>query len=129
MELKFCFDTTFLIDLQKERGKGSAHAFLDGHRNALFFWSAIALGEFVEGFASTDDPILAHYLRVATVLEINSETALIYSRLTRALRRAGKLIGSNDLWIASHALQHELTLVTGDPAHFSRVPGLRLLSY
>jgi len=129
MALKFCFDTTFLIDLQKERGKGNAHTFLDEHRDALFFWSAVTLGEFAEGFASTDDPMLAHYLRVATLLEINSETALIYSRLTCALRRAGKLIGANDLWIASHTLQHELTLVTADPTHFSRVPNLRFLTY
>ncbi|MDQ6808235.1 MAG: type II toxin-antitoxin system VapC family toxin [Verrucomicrobiota bacterium] len=129
MELKFCFDAIFLIDLQKERGSGPAHAFLESHREAQLFWSAITVGEFAEGFGSLDDPILAHYLRLVTVLEINRETALIYSRITRALRRAGKLIGSNHLWIASHAVQYELTLVTADSGRFGRVPRLSFVDY
>ncbi len=129
MELKLCFDTTFLIDLQKERGTGRAHAFLEVHRDASLFWSAVTVGEFAEGFGSLDDPILSNYLRLITVLEINRETALIYSRIARGLRRAGNLIGSNDLWIASHALQHELALVTADPGHFDRVPRLVVINY
>ncbi|MBA3351657.1 MAG: type II toxin-antitoxin system VapC family toxin [Blastocatellia bacterium] len=127
--MKLCFDTTFLIDLQKERGAGRAHTFLSAHREANFFWSAIVAGEFAEGFASADDPVLVHYLRLATVLDVTKETAMIYSRLARGLRGTGKLIGSNDLWIASHALQHRLTLVTNDRAHFRRVRGLPLLGY
>ncbi len=129
MELRLCFDTTFLIDLQKERGAGPAHTFLNEHRHAAFFCSAIALGEFAEGFPSPADPLLAQYLRVATILEVNTETALIYGRITRRLRQAGKLIGSNDLWIASLALQHGLTMVTTDTPHFGRVPNIRLLRY
>ncbi len=129
MELGFCFDTTFLIDLQKERGVGPAHAFLGAHRPATFFCSAIVLGEFAEGFSSAADPRLVQYLRNATILDVNNETARIYGRITRRLRQAGKLIGSNDLWIASHALQHRLTLVTADTMHFERVPNLRLLGY
>ncbi len=129
MELKLCFDTTFLIDLQRERGAGLAHEFLEENRNAIFFWSAVSVGEFAEGFSSITDPVLTGYLELATILEITKDTALVYAGLTRELRRKGKLIGANDLWIASHALQHSLPLVTADPAHFSRVPGLRLVRY
>ena len=129
MELGLCFDTAFLIDLQKERGAGPAHLFLGAYRAATFFCSALALGEFAEGFSSAADPRLAQYLRNATILDVNTETARIYGRITRRLRQAGKLIGSNDLWIASHALQHRLTLVTADTTHFERVPNLRLLGY
>ena len=92
MELRLCFDTTFLIDLQKERGTGRAHAFLNEHRHAVFFCSSIALGEFAEGFSSPTDPLLGQYLRIATILEVNTETALIYGRITRRLRQAGELI-------------------------------------
>ena len=129
MELKLCFDTTFLIDLQKERGAGPAHEFLEQNRQAIFFWSAISVGEFAEGFASTADSILRRLLQLGTTLEITNETALVYSRVTRELRRKGRLIGANDLWIASSALQYRLPLVTADPAHFSRISGLRLLGY
>ncbi len=129
MELRLCFDTTFLIDLQKEKGAGPAHDFLAEHGNATFHWSVISVGEFAEGFEVADDPLLVRYLALATTLEVTRETALTYGRLTRELRRRGNLIGTNDLWIASHALQHGLRLVTANPAHFRRIPSLQLIGY
>ena len=129
MELKLCFDTTFLIDLQKERGNGRAHKFLDAHRRSEFFWSAVSVAEFAEGFAARSDPLLKQYLKFASILDVDTETALVYSELTRELRHRGQLIGANDLWIASQSLQYRLPLVTADPGHFARVPRLLLVSY
>jgi tRNA(fMet)-specific endonuclease VapC len=34
--------------------------------------------------------------------------------------------GSNDLWIAAHALADDLTLVTNNERELRRVPGLRI---
>ena len=42
------------------------------------------------------------------------------------LRAAGTPIGANDLWIASHALAEDCTLVTNNMRAFERVAGLRL---
>ena len=42
------------------------------------------------------------------------------------LRAAGTPIGANDLWIASHALAEDCTLVTNNMREFERVAGLRL---
>ena len=42
------------------------------------------------------------------------------------LRRAGQLIEDADLLIAAIALVHELTLVTNNTAHFSRIAGLQV---
>ena len=42
------------------------------------------------------------------------------------LRAAGTPIGANDLWIASHALADDCTLVTNNTREFERVVGLRL---
>jgi tRNA(fMet)-specific endonuclease VapC len=39
------------------------------------------------------------------------------------LRAKGHPIPENDIWIAAHAQQYELTLVTRD-AHFSAVEGI-----
>jgi predicted nucleic acid-binding protein len=44
------------------------------------------------------------------------------------IRKRGTLIGANDLWIASHALQHQLSLVTANRSHF-QVPGLQVIGY
>jgi tRNA(fMet)-specific endonuclease VapC len=41
-----------------------------------------------------------------------------------ALKRAGRPIGGNDLWIASHALAEQATLVTHNQSEFGRIEGL-----
>lgn len=57
------------------------------------------------------------------IAECNSETAQFYGRIKGDLRKRGKLIRDNDIWIAAIASQNRLTLLTRD-AHFSSVPGL-----
>ena len=49
-----------------------------------------------------------------------------YAVLFTQLRSAGTPIGANDLWIASHALADDCTLVTNNLREFKRVEGLRL---
>jgi tRNA(fMet)-specific endonuclease VapC len=54
MALRLSVDTTFLIDLQRERAAGNddgaAHRFLQRSPEAEVFLSTIALGEFAEVF-------------------------------------------------------------------------------
>lgn len=49
-----------------------------------------------------------------------------YAEQATRLKDAGTPIGANDLWIASHALADEATLVTHNTREFSRVTGLRV---
>jgi predicted nucleic acid-binding protein len=127
------FDTTFVIDLQRERrggeGSGRAQQFLRAHSEATLRLPATALGEFAEGFADPADPVLQTTAEHFDLLPVDAETAYCYGRLTRALRAAGRLIGSNDLWIAAAALRHDGPLVTRNADDFRRVPGLRVLTY
>lgn len=58
------------------------------------------------------------------VLAPDPEVAWRYGRLYRHLRDQGRLIGTNDLWIAATALIHELPLVTRNASVFRRVPDL-----
>jgi tRNA(fMet)-specific endonuclease VapC len=60
------------------------------------------------------------------VLLPDHETARHYGRVYQLLRRQGTPIPTNDIWIASLALQHELVLDSAD-RHFLYVPGLSLL--
>ena len=53
----------------------------------------------------------------------DAETTEHYARLFAQLRRQGTAIPTNDLWIAALAVQHGLTLCTGD-AHFRHLPQL-----
>ena len=125
-------DTTFLIDLQRERSsgvEGPAHALLAEDPEVELFLPSVALGEFAEGFEAADHPVLRLVRDLHVLLPIDEETALAYGRLTRHLRSRGELLGVNDLWIAASTLRHELRLVTADAAGFRSVHGLELAAY
>ena len=51
--------------------------------------------------------------------------AEIYGRIRAQLSGQGLMIGSNDLWIAAHALAGNYTLITDNEREFSRIDGLR----
>ncbi|MHB1194450.1 MAG: type II toxin-antitoxin system VapC family toxin [Longimicrobiales bacterium] len=125
-------DTSFLVDLERERrsgGAGPAHRFLQADPDAELGLSAVALGELVEGYGDADHPVLVAIRRTHRLLDVDEDVALGYARITRALRAKGALIGANDLWIAATSLRHDAALVTADVAHFRRVDGLRVVSY
>jgi predicted nucleic acid-binding protein len=129
---RLILDTTVLIDLQRERragGDGPAHALLARDPDIELFLPAVALGEFAEGFDDPDHPVLRIARELHVLLPVDEHTALEYGRITRRLRDAGELIGSNDLWIAATALRHDLPLATGNAAHFRRVKGLEVVGY
>lgn len=58
-----------------------------------------------------------------SVLEIGRRTAEHYADISVNLRRKGRLIPTNDLWIAASAREHGLVLLTRD-GHFRAVEGL-----
>jgi predicted nucleic acid-binding protein len=129
---RLSLDTTFLIDLQRERTRGEggpAHALLRGKPDAELCLSSVALGEFAEGFEDPDDPVLRVARERHVLLPADEAVAIEYGRLARSLRRQGRLIGANDLWIAATSLRHGLPLVTADVAAFRRVPGLETVAY
>ena len=59
-------------------------------------------------------------------LDWNHEAAMHYAHVRHALKTKGKLIGSNDLLIAAHALSLGATVVTNNTREFKRVPQLSL---
>lgn len=127
------FDTTFLIDFQRERRRegsyGPAHRFLVDNRETSMQLPVTALGEFAEGFADPADPVLRATADQFEVLPVDARTAYHYADITRRLRADGCLIGTNDLWIAACALRHGHGLVTRNTGELRRVPGLRVVGY
>jgi hypothetical protein len=61
-------------------------------------------------------------------LPVTALTSRIYARIRSELRRKGRPIPANDLWIAAQAVEHGLPLVSRD-AHFLNVKGLTLVSW
>ncbi|HEY1842921.1 MAG TPA: type II toxin-antitoxin system VapC family toxin [Mycobacterium sp.] len=133
MALRLSVDTTFLIDLQRERSAGNddgaAHQFLKRSPDAELFLSTIALGEFAEGFDQAEHPVVTAMRETHTLVAIDEQTALVYARVVRELRRRGELIGSNDLWIGCASLRLGIPIVTANRADFRRIDGLGIVHY
>lgn len=132
MVRRLSIDTTLLIDLQRERAsgrEGAAHALLRAESGSELCLSTVALGEIAEGFGDPEHPFLTLVRRSHTLLPVDEEVSLAYGALARHLRRDGRLIGTNDLWIAATSLRHGLPLVTADAGHFGRIEGLEVLGY
>jgi tRNA(fMet)-specific endonuclease VapC len=93
----------------------------------------IVLGEFRCGIAEsrhrpTYDAWLQSQLPYFDVLTVTDETAIAYAALRVALKRSGRPIPANDVWIAALALQHRLPVLSRDQ-HFDVVPGLERKSW
>lgn len=126
-------DTSFLIDLQRERSAGNndgpAHRFLVHSPETELYLSAVAFGEFTEGFARTDDPHVIAVRDGHTLVAVNDQIALTYARVARELRRRGALIGANVLWIGCTSLHLGMPVLTADVVAFRRIDGLGIIPY
>jgi len=88
----------------------------------------IALAEIKAGFlagrrSSANEVLLLAFLQLphVDVVYADHETTEVYARLFLQLQRAGTPIPTNDLWIASLAVQHQFCLVSRD-RHFDKLP-------
>jgi tRNA(fMet)-specific endonuclease VapC len=64
------------------------------------------------------------FIKGAFFLDIDLETTRCYAELRLQLKRAGRPIPMNDLWIAASCLRHGLVLVAED-GHFGYCAGLQ----
>jgi predicted nucleic acid-binding protein len=92
--------------------------------------NSIVLGELLSGFAvgrreQENRQELERFLASDRVdqLVVDIETAEHYAAVYHDLRRRGRPIPTNDMWIAASALQHGLAIFSHD-GHFHEVPDL-----
>lgn len=110
------------------RGHPGATELIRGARTLVV--STVMLGEVLAGFrhGSQWDENLSSLRRFVaqprvSLVPVSWITADRYSRIWSALRRKGKPIPTNDVWIAAHALETGADLISFDP-HFKHVDGL-----
>ena len=62
------------------------------------------------------------------VLKVDEETTIAYGNIKAALRKKGKPIPENDIWIAAIAKRYELVVVTRDK-HFKEIESIDIKSW
>jgi predicted nucleic acid-binding protein len=127
----YCFDTDVLSAVLRRDPPLGLVRRLARTSPETQFTTSISLGELLYGASRKGSEALAvrvHalVLTATAVLPFDSAAAEIYGPLRARLESGGRVLAEPDLRIASIALAHKLTLVTGNTRHFSRVPDLRV---
>lgn len=93
----------------------------------------VVLGEFLFGIrqsrhCGTYEVWLRRRLPSTEIAAVGSATAIRYAEIRLELKRAGRPIPANDLWIAALARQHALPVLSRD-TDFDAVPDLERIPF
>lgn len=94
---------------------------------------AIVVGEMYYGaqYSSQVEKNIENILRLTEryqVLHVDKSTAIVYGIIKAALRKKGKPIPENDIWIAAIAQQYSVPLITRD-RHFNEIDSITILEW
>lgn len=93
----------------------------------------IVLGEYRLGIAQSRfhasyERWLREWITAVSVLGVDEETTHHYAGIGLELKKIGKPIPTNDIWIAALCRQHNLPVLSRDH-HFDAVPGIQRLTW
>lgn len=83
-------------------------------------YGALASSRVEQNLARLDE-----FAKALIVLPCDSDSTTFYSAIKHGLRKKGRPIPENDVWIAAIARQHKLTLISRD-SHFEAIDELDL---
>lgn len=128
--MKYVFDTDVISALLRRDGLTKLHRRLARVPARSQCTTSITLAELSYGAQKVGKPEL--YDRVRRILSdvetlaFDVAAAEVYGPLRARLERRGARLDEADLRIASIALAHDCTLVTGNVRHFARIEDLRV---
>lgn len=131
--MRYLLDTNICIYIRQKRSLEVMRQF-DRIKPGEAGISVITYGEMIYGAeksAHRSEALrrLQELLTLLPALPMPEATAQVYGKLRHELQTRGEMIGSNDLWIAAHAIAAQMILVTNDEDEFRRVRGLRLQNW
>ncbi|WP_291724807.1 type II toxin-antitoxin system VapC family toxin [Bernardetia sp.] len=127
MSGKFLLDTNILIALFKYEKAIIEKLSVEDNICSTSF---ITIGELYYGafnsFKIEENLIqLEKFRQVIPILRASDTTSMIYGEIKTELKKKGRPIPENDIWIAALAKEHDLILVTRDK-HFSEISNLKI---
>lgn len=131
----YLLDTSILIELL--RVKPEAKDFVDSHDEETILTSSICEAEIYEGVyrekqenISLKKEVFRKLLeKFSETVYFDSEQAEIAGKIRAELSKKGSLIGDLDVLIAAAAMAKNAILVTKNPKHFQKIPGLQVESF
>ena len=132
----------YLLDTDTYSFLSQSHAQVVAHVSALAddeegYICFATVGEWEYGFQCAKSPKAKAEIRTAGdqafdflngVIQSSQEISNLYGEIRAALRRDGKMIPLNDIWIAAASLSIGATLVTHD-GHFQHVKNLPIVDW
>jgi len=134
MSIRFLIDTDVMLDVLA--GRQSTVRFLGEHlRPGAVGISLLTYGEILDGvlwgrnpredWERLDVELAASRIEI---IPVTRKTIEHFAYIRGYLRKRGSTIGYGDTLIGATALEHGSTVVTRNLRHFSRVPGLHVMS-
>ncbi len=125
-------DTDMLVDLERGVGNPEVEHAIGNEDRAI---SVITVSELLDGVhrargtqRTRRRAFVEHVLGGMRAIEITEPIARVHADVWSQLAAKGQLIGAHDLWIAATAVAHGMSVATGNPDEFQRVPGLRVIT-
>lgn len=130
MSLTYLLDTNICIYIMKYKPPSVREKFEQLARGTVGM-SAITYGELLYGaqksnHAKKAESLIHQLCDYIQPVPLSLKVADHYASIRAVLEKNGKMIGNNDLWIAAHCLDLNMTLVTNNEKEFSRVNKLKI---
>lgn len=130
--MNYLLDTNLLSEVRRPAPDANVLAWLDQVDEDRVYLSVISIAEISRGIALLADgkrkAELAAWLAFdlparfeSRILEVNSNTALLWGRLMGEAKKEGRGLSVMDGWIAAIAKMHDLTLVTRNTKDFQNL--------
>ena len=131
MQTQYLLDTNICIYIIKHQPEIVRQHFKKHLPNRNILISVITLGELRFGAEKSQHKekalkVIDELTSMIQVVELDETVAEHYAQIRHDLSAKGKIIGSNDLWLAAHARANDWVMVTNNEKEFVRVDGLRV---
>ena len=126
----YMLDTNICSYIIRNRPQSIKEKLQEVEQNHTVALSSIVVSELLYGATKKDSPklmrIVSAFIDNFIIYDYSKISAQSYGNIRTDLEKKGKIIGANDLLIASHALSLGAILVTNNTREFKRVEKLVL---
>lgn len=126
----YLIDTSVIINYLRDKGTTTETINnIDGELTSSY----ICLAELYEGISrvrekgKAEKAVLDFFTGLSQIYGVDTDIAKHFGQIRASLKTRGAVIEDLDILLAATCLAKNLTLITANPKHFSRIPNLEIL--